>query len=142
MIDGIDARLSTMLQSLCHGRRAPVVPVAACLSALCLSVISGAARSDPSRFDYPTHARVEYVQECIARNGGSFARLYQCSCVIDEIAQRLSYDDFVEAATFARNATLAGDAGAIFRDSQRARRLAQLYAGVEADAYSQCGIKR
>ena len=55
--------------------------------------------------DYPTLARVEYVNECIGRNGGKLAALYQCACAIDRIANAMDYDDYVEASTFAKYAT-------------------------------------
>ena len=51
----------------------------------------------PAKHDYPTVARVEYVNECIGQNGGKLEALYQCSCAIDRIAAPLSYDEFVEA---------------------------------------------
>jgi hypothetical protein len=99
------------------------------------------ARSDVPRNDYPTTARVEYVQECMTKNGGVLSDMYKCSCTIDRIAERLTYDDFVEAATFARYATLPGEGGGIFRDPDHARERAKLYRSVEADAYRVCGLK-
>lgn len=99
------------------------------------------AKAAAPRNDYPTVARVEYVEECIARNGGNLADLYKCSCAIDRMADRLTYDDFVEAGTFARYATLPGEGGGIFRDPERARERAKLYRSVEADAYRICGLK-
>jgi hypothetical protein len=99
------------------------------------------SRGDAPAHDYPTAARVEYVQECMSRHGGSLATLYQCSCVIDQMAQHLSYDDFVEASTFARNATLGGEGGGIFRDPPRARERAKLFRSLESDAYRACGLK-
>src|SRR5258708_38964950 len=99
------------------------------------------ARGDAPRHDYPTAARVEYVQECMGRNGGSLATLYQCSCVIDWMAERLSYDEFVEASTFAHNATVGGAGGGIFRDPPRARERAKLFHSLESEAYRTCGLK-
>jgi len=104
-----------------------------------LTSFAGPAWSDPAAHDYPTHARVEYVNECVAK-AGRLSNLYQCSCAIDRIAKRLSYDEFVEAATFARYASLPGEGGAIFRDSERARSMAKLYKELEADAYRACGL--
>ncbi len=113
--------------------------------ALCWCVLCSRAdtpgNTDTPKNAYPTAARVEYVQECIAKNGGSLADLYKCSCVIDRMADRLSYDEFVEAATFARYATLPGEGGGIFRDPDRAKERAKLYRSVEADAYRTCGLK-
>jgi hypothetical protein len=100
-----------------------------------------APRVDAPRYDYPTSARVEYVQECIAKNGGSLADLYKCSCAIDRMADHLTYDDFVEAGTFARYSTLGGAGGAEFRDPERARERAKLYRSVETEAYRACGLK-
>jgi hypothetical protein len=98
-------------------------------------------KADAPRNDYPTSARVEYVQECIAKNGGNLADLYKCSCAIDRMAQRFTYDDFVEAQTFAHYSTLGGEGGGIFRDPDHAKERAKLFRSVEADAYRACGLK-
>ena len=90
--------------------------------------------------DYPTSARVEYVQECMFKNGSKLSELYKCSCAIDWLADHLTYDDFVEAGTFARYSTLPGEGGAEFRDPDRAKERAKLYRNMEADAYHACGL--
>lgn len=96
---------------------------------------------DRAGHDYPTYARVEYVQECMLRNGGEIAYLYKCSCAIDRIANALTYDDFVEWTTFARNASLAGEKGGIFRDPEQAREKTKQYRALEADSYKACGLQ-
>jgi hypothetical protein len=98
-------------------------------------------KEDRAGHDYPTAARVEYVQECMLRNGGELSYLYKCSCAIDRIANELAYDDFVEWGTFARNASLAGERGGVFRDSDQARENAKRYRAVEAEAYKTCGLQ-
>jgi hypothetical protein len=98
------------------------------------------AWSDPPMHDYPTIARVEYVQECIETNGGIIANVYKCSCAIDWIAKKLTYDQFVEAQTFAKYSGLPGEGGALFRDSDEAKKKAKLFRTVEADAYKSCGL--
>jgi len=98
------------------------------------------AANCPAR-GYPTSARVEYVQECMQNNGGELANLYKCSCAIDWIAKQVSYDDFVEWATFARNASMAGERGGVFRDTDAAREEAKQYRDVEKEAYGACGLK-
>jgi hypothetical protein len=90
--------------------------------------------------DYPTVARVEYVNDCIGKNGGKLAALYQCSCAIDRIANALAYDDFVEASTYAKYATLPGQGGGIFRDSEHARQLAKSFRDLEANSLRACGM--
>jgi hypothetical protein len=90
--------------------------------------------------DFPTLARVEYVQECVNRTGDR-THIYQCSCVVDRIAEAMSYDEFVEASTYARYSTLPGEAGGIFRDTDEAKKKAKLFRTVEADAYRACNLK-
>jgi len=126
---------SLPLQRSCHVRARP--------SLLGLAVFGSCmvpAFAAPPANDYPTAARVEYVNDCIARNGGQLSRLYQCSCVIDDIANRLTYDDFVENSTFAHYSTLPGEGGGIFRDSEQAKARAKQYREIEKNAYRACGI--
>jgi hypothetical protein len=68
--------------------------------------------------------------------------VYQCSCVIDDIANTLSYDDFVEASTFAHYATLPGEGGGIFRDSEQAKARAKQFRELEKKAYLACGLSK
>ena len=116
----------------------PALPVLLCTAALCIS--SAAVGADSPVNNYPTVARVEFVQECIGAHGGKLENLYQCSCAIDRIANSLSYDEFVEASTYARYSSLPGEGGGIFRDSDVARQMAKRYREVEAEAYRSCGL--
>ncbi|HMA00476.1 MAG TPA: hypothetical protein VKP66_21240 [Steroidobacteraceae bacterium] len=136
------------LQYLCHLPSVFLLAGATIFIGAC--AVSGAAfgqtagtaanSSTPPAHDYPTVARVEYVNECIGKNGGKLAALYQCACAIDRIANALSYDDYVEASTFAKYSNLPGEGGGIFRDSERARRLAKSFRDLEADALRGCGM--
>lgn|SRR6185295_12121594 len=123
------------LQRSCHGRVGVQV--------FCLAVLFGCigtAHAVPPANNYPTSARVEFVNDCITRNGGKLSQLYQCSCVIDDIANTLTYDEFVEAGTFSRYATLPGEGGGIFRDSDEAKTQAKRYREIEKNAYRACGL--
>jgi hypothetical protein len=131
------------LQYLCHPAIGFVLAgtigfTAAFAGALPADVTAPAAAS-PAH-DYPTIARVEYVTACLGKNGGKLAALYQCSCAIDRIADALTYDDYVEASTYAKYATLSGAGGGIFRDSDQARRLAKSFRELEAGALRGCGL--
>lgn len=90
--------------------------------------------------NYPTSARVEYVGECLAKNGGAYVFVHKCSCVIDQIANKMTYDDYVDSSTFSRYATLGGEGGAIFRDPPEGKREAKRYRDTEAEAQRTCGI--
>jgi hypothetical protein len=124
------------MQSLCHARIALAVLGTTTLLT-CSALVFG---EEQTSHDYPTHARVEYVQECIAGHGGKLASLYQCSCVIDEIAKRLSYDEFVEASTFSRYTSLAGERGGLFRDPEHGKKMAKEFQALESDAAKRCGV--
>lgn len=130
-----DLKGTLPLQRPCHvGARAFLSG----LALLCGCI--GTAQGVPPANDYPTSARVEFVNDCIARHGGKLSQLYQCSCVIDDIANTLSYDEYVEVSTFAHYATLPGEGGGIFRDSDEAKAKAKRYREIEKNAYRACGL--
>jgi hypothetical protein len=122
------------MQRTCQIRRLPVLLGTAWLCAIPIAL------ADAPVHDYPTVARVEFVQECIRQHGGKLENLYQCSCAIDRIANALTYDEFVEASTYAKYSSLPGEGGGIFRDSDTAKRMAKRYRDVEAEAYRSCGL--
>lgn len=66
--------------------------------------------------DFPTAARADYVFACMAANGQTQAHLVKCSCSIDEIASRMSYDEYVKAETVMRMRHVPGPRGALFSD--------------------------
>jgi hypothetical protein len=127
---------SLLLQRPCHGHSRSFI-LALALASGCIAP----AHSAPPAHNYPTQARVEYVNDCVARSGGKLSQVYQCSCVIDDIANTLTYDDFVEVSTFARYATLPGEGGGIFRDSEQAKARAKQFRELEKNAYRACGLK-
>lgn len=77
------------------------------------ALLLGAA--GPVTNDYPTQARAEYVFACMATNGQTQEALDRCSCSIDEIAQILPYDRYVEAETVVRMRLVPGERAAVFR---------------------------
>lgn len=92
--------------------------------------------------DYPTTDRVEYVLECMHRNGGEQAFLYKCACAIDAIAAAMSYDDYVAASTVTRYQGMGGEAAGVFRDPPSMKEMAKHYRAVQSQANAQCGIGR
>ncbi len=125
------------LQYLCHP--------AFLLLSMGLAVTCAAAepaRDNTPVNNFPTQARVEYVNQCIDNNGGKLAALYQCSCAIDRIANNLTYDDYVEVTTYLKNVNMPGEGGGMFRDSERGRKLVKSYRELESDALRSCGVSR
>jgi len=76
------------------------------------------------------------------KNGGKQEFLYKCACLIDEIAQTYTYDDFVEASTAARYQSLAGERGGVFRDPPQVREMGKRYLQIQGDAMKRCGVPR
>jgi hypothetical protein len=103
-------------------------------------IVATPLRADAPSHDYPTIARIEYVQECVNRTGGRPGAMYQCACAIDRIAEKLTYEAFVEASTYARYSTLPGEGGGIFRDTDEAKEKAKLFRSIESDAYRVCNV--
>lgn len=91
--------------------------------------------------DFPTTDRVEYVLECMRNNGGKQEYIYKCSCAIDGIAKKYSYDEYVEASTAARYRTLGGERGAAFRDPEDLQKIAKKYKSVQDDVNKTCGVR-
>jgi hypothetical protein len=111
--------------------------------ALALAMAPGAAwPQGAGAAGYPTVDRVEFVLECMQKNGGKQEFLYKCACVIDAIAQKYSYDDFVEASTAARYQSLGGERGGVFRDPPQVRESGKRYLQVQGEAMKRCGVPR
>jgi hypothetical protein len=101
------------------------------------------AQSKSATKDYPTADRVEFVLECMQKNGGKQEFIYKCSCVIDQIAQKFTYDDYVEASTVARNQTrVEGERGGLFRDPPETKAAAKRYNQVQTEARKRCDVPR
>ena len=91
--------------------------------------------------DFPTTARMEYVLECMKDNGGKYEYLYKCSCAVDRIADRLKYDDYLEASTALRHQSMAGERGSEFRDPPKVREIARRYKAIQQQAGDACLMK-
>lgn len=92
--------------------------------------------------DFPTTDRVEFVLECMNRNGGEPQFIYKCSCAVDEVAKAYKYDDYVEASTVARYRNAGGERTSIFRDPDGMKKLNKDYTAVLAAARKTCGVPR
>lgn len=90
--------------------------------------------------DFPTSGRVEYVLECMQKHESKYEYLYKCSCVIDEIAKAMPYEEYVTMSTALRNQTLAGERGALFRDPAPVKDMASKYKAIQASANKICRV--
>ncbi len=91
--------------------------------------------------DFPTADRVEYVLECMVEHQSKQEYLYKCSCAIDQIAQQMNYDEFVESSTALRHQTLSGPRGAEFRDPGAGKAMATKYKALQDKARKACYVQ-
>lgn len=98
---------------------------------------------DHPQNDYPTVDRVEYVQECMRHHPGArYEMLYKCACVLDRIAARIPYEQYVELWTAANAMSIGGERGSYLRDAETAREMAAAFRSVERVAQQQCFLRR
>lgn len=116
-------------------------PIKKIFSALLPLAVLGAAPASAQANDFPTTTRVEYVLECMQKHNRDYEYFYKCSCVIDDIAKNVNYNEFNEISTAARYARLGGERGSVFRDPKDVKRMSKKYKTLEANANKACFVK-
>ena len=94
--------------------------------------------------DFPTVDRVEYVHICQRDNADRppHEMLYKCSCVIDALAQDLTYDDYVEGSTAFYAFNIAGERGQVIRNEATSRGLADRFKSLQIKAKRGCFVEK
>ncbi|MBU3693882.1 MAG: hypothetical protein FGM40_03535 [Rhodocyclaceae bacterium] len=110
------------------------------LAALALVPAFAPAVSRAAPADFPTIDRFIYVNECMQNNGGSLDAMYKCSCMMDQLADKLTYQQFQDGDVATHGANTMGERAALFRDPENIRNDAKLLATVKADAAKTCGF--
>lgn len=109
--------------------------VAAIVWAGC-SVVQPAAAAPAG---YPTEVLADYVFGCMASNGQSPPVLQKCSCSIDLIAERLTYEEYERAETVLRMQQVNGDPRAIqFKQASWAVAMVDRLREAQAEADTRC----
>lgn len=112
--------------------------IASALAALSSLFYAGSAAAN----DFPTQARVEFVFGCMGERGGqSYNTLYACVCIVDKIASRMPYREYVAAELLSFLYSTPGERGGVFRDAapQSRKRIKTLEAA-RRDAEAACTI--
>lgn len=108
-------------------------------SLLCGAVLlSPVATAHEAEDIYPTHVIADYVLACMAANGNSFASLHQCSCSIDVIMSKISYEDYEKATTILQVQLDRGQRGIFYRDSSWAKNKLDEFERVQAESTLKC----
>lgn len=116
------------------------------LAAALLILASLPARAAPAgdSHDFPTVDRVEYVHICQRDNADRppHEMLYKCSCVIDALAQDLTYDEYVEGSTAFYAFNIAGERGQVIRNEATSRGLADRFKSLQIKAKRGCFVEK
>ena len=108
---------------------------AAVLAALLIG--SGAAHAN----DFPTSARVLYVEDCIrAHPGPYFEMVNKCSCAVDAFAAEVSYDEFTTMQTISNGMSIGGERGGAIRDVPTLQPELKKYRTLQAKVQKACFI--
>ena len=98
------------------------------------------AATRPPAHDFPTSVRADYVVGCLAANGFEHQKLDACACSIDEIANRMTYDEYEEASTvLSMQQAGVGPRGGLFRDTPQAKQALERLRRAQAEANLRCG---
>jgi hypothetical protein len=107
------------------------------LAGLFLSIPATFAQIPPAN-NYPTSTRADYVFACMKANGETQPMLERCSCSIDIIASIIPHDKYLEAETFLRMGQLTGEAGVLFRTSEKSHAAIDGLRRAQAEAEIRC----
>lgn len=92
--------------------------------------------------DFPTLARVQYVQECQNGHPGPlFEMQSKCACALDHLAGQVSYEQFDAMKTAANALSIGGERGGALRDNPQIRPMVEQLKGLEARAAQACFLK-
>lgn len=116
-------------------------PSSAVLRRALLPALLAAASPWAAAFDYPTAARVEYVQACMKEHPGTYYEmLNKCSCALDHLAEKVPYDDFVSMSTATNANSIAGERGNAIRDSEPLQKQIREFRKLQSTAREGCFI--
>jgi len=110
-----------------------------------LAATAGAAAaqgaSGPSH-DYPTAERVIWVEACMREHpdAGHYEMLNKCSCALDYIARKLTFDEYDTMHTESLASSIGGERGAVFRDTPEVQDKIKAFRKLQAEAQASCMI--
>ena len=102
-----------------------------------LLIGSGMARAN----DFPTSARVLYVEDCIRANPGPyFEMVNKCSCAVDGLAAEVNYDEYTTMQTISNGMSIGGERGGAIRDVPTLQPELKKYRELQAKVKKGCFI--
>jgi len=112
-------------------------PISRLLSACALLALAVPALAN----DFPTVDRVLYVQECMKTNPGPYYEMVnKCSCALDQLADKVKFDDYVTMVTIVNAISIGGERGAELRDNETVKPDIKRYRELQATVQKSCFI--
>ena len=115
---------------------------AAALAAAATARDAGAQDAGASTHDYPTAERVIWVEACMREHpdAGHYEMLNKCSCALDYIARKLTFDEYDTMHTAALAATIGGERGSLIRDTPEMQDKIKAFRKLQSEAQAACMI--
>lgn len=82
-----------------------------------LGLVLASVEAQAQIADYPTLERILFVDECVRTQPQRHRQemLYKCSCVLDKVAEDISFSRYTELITSANAYSIAGERGSAVR---------------------------
>lgn len=101
------------------------------------------ANDDNSDFEatteiIPTSEKVEYVFACVQGNENSQAYIQKCSCSIDYIDEKMTYEEYVNAETIMSLRQIYGEKSLMFKNTPNAMEIYTNMHNLLAEAEMEC----
>ena len=91
--------------------------------------------------DFPTAARVLYVEECIKANPGPYYEMVnKCSCAVDAFAAEVNYDEYTTMQTISNGMSIGGERGGAIRDTPSLQPELKKYRALQSKVKKGCFI--
>ena len=86
----------------------------------------------------PTSEKVEYVFACVQGNENSQAYIQKCSCSIDYIDEKMTYEEYVNAETIMSLRQIYGEKSLMFKNTPNAMEIYTNMQNLLAEAEMEC----
>lgn len=88
--------------------------------------------------DFPTAVIADYVLGCMAANGNNYESLHKCSCSIDFIKSRITYEEYEKAQTVMQVKLDRGQRGLFYRESTWAKTAVEQLEKAQSESTLRC----
>ena len=76
------------------------------------------------------------------KHSHKYETLSACACTVDNIAEQMTYDEFVQADSYVRMRNMRGEKGGLFRGSDQAREIRKQFSEIKREAEAACFINQ